>query len=501
MQSPVAIRYYSILILSATLVIGCPRDVPVAELSDARAEIERAESIGASEFASDEVDRARSDLMEAHALIASEKFAEAKSRAQSSYDHALLAQERAAPAYAERLRGVAESSISSAVESNADEFAAEEIALARRGYDEGISLLNGAKAATEARTAARTLEERKGAILEFRDAAAKFQNAESAAKGARSRSLGMADELRARAANARQILERARVNDAERLEANDFQIAKMELAAGEKNIELERLKEASMHIAASERAAASALMNALSDKAAKYYDRANRLLSASKGIFAQERGALPADTSSTLEDYVRAAEEALDASRRDLETRDYETSIGNAEEAENLAHVIEEQIRFAKEAAIRSTRATLPSDLAEADADADAAHAREAKAVESIPEVRVAEQPKTDTTGWRSYTVKKTKPAECLWRIAAYKIHYGDGRYWRRIYEANRNIIQNPNRIKPGMVLKIPPSTAPAGGGSHNGDGSSNQRDLYALAVGSKRGGFITEDLEGVSPE
>jgi nucleoid-associated protein YgaU len=35
--------------------------------------------------------------------------------------------------------------------------------------------------------------------------------------------------------------------------------------------------------------------------------------------------------------------------------------------------------------------------------------------------------------------------------------HYGDERHWRHIYEANRQIIgANPDRLQPGMRLRIP---------------------------------------------
>jgi nucleoid-associated protein YgaU len=47
-------------------------------------------------------------------------------------------------------------------------------------------------------------------------------------------------------------------------------------------------------------------------------------------------------------------------------------------------------------------------------------------------------------------------PGESLWRIAADPAAYGDGRKWRRIYEANRDAIRDPNFIHPGQELRIP---------------------------------------------
>lgn len=50
-----------------------------------------------------------------------------------------------------------------------------------------------------------------------------------------------------------------------------------------------------------------------------------------------------------------------------------------------------------------------------------------------------------------TYTVV---PGDCLWRIAQNLL--GDPSLWPSIYEANRDIIDNPNLIYPGQVLKIP---------------------------------------------
>ena len=50
-----------------------------------------------------------------------------------------------------------------------------------------------------------------------------------------------------------------------------------------------------------------------------------------------------------------------------------------------------------------------------------------------------------------SHTVLR---GESLWLIA--KKYYGDGSKWRQIYEANKNTISDPNRIREGMNIIIP---------------------------------------------
>lgn len=50
-----------------------------------------------------------------------------------------------------------------------------------------------------------------------------------------------------------------------------------------------------------------------------------------------------------------------------------------------------------------------------------------------------------------SYVVKK---GDTLSKIA--KHHYGDADQWRKIFEANRDQIQDPDLIHPGQTLRLP---------------------------------------------
>ena len=52
--------------------------------------------------------------------------------------------------------------------------------------------------------------------------------------------------------------------------------------------------------------------------------------------------------------------------------------------------------------------------------------------------------------------VERTKNTDSLWLIASYDFIYGDGRLWRKIYEANRDKIKNPDIIRKGQRLTIP---------------------------------------------
>lgn len=54
-----------------------------------------------------------------------------------------------------------------------------------------------------------------------------------------------------------------------------------------------------------------------------------------------------------------------------------------------------------------------------------------------------------------SYTVRK---GDTLSHIA--KAHYGKAGEWRRIFDANRDQLDDPDRIQPGQVLRIPGATS-----------------------------------------
>lgn len=52
-----------------------------------------------------------------------------------------------------------------------------------------------------------------------------------------------------------------------------------------------------------------------------------------------------------------------------------------------------------------------------------------------------------------AYTVQK---GDTLWSIAAKPEVYGNANHWRRIFEANRELLKSPDRVRVGMMLKIP---------------------------------------------
>ena len=59
--------------------------------------------------------------------------------------------------------------------------------------------------------------------------------------------------------------------------------------------------------------------------------------------------------------------------------------------------------------------------------------------------------PDAQTAGMRTHVVAA---GESLSKIAEQE--YGDAKQWRRIYDANRDTVKDPDLIYPGQTLKLP---------------------------------------------
>jgi nucleoid-associated protein YgaU len=69
----------------------------------------------------------------------------------------------------------------------------------------------------------------------------------------------------------------------------------------------------------------------------------------------------------------------------------------------------------------------------------------------------------SDVESGASSTAPIVEPAEQTYTVVSgdslskiSKHFYGDANHWQRIFEANKDIIKNPDDIYPGQTLKIP---------------------------------------------
>lgn len=68
-----------------------------------------------------------------------------------------------------------------------------------------------------------------------------------------------------------------------------------------------------------------------------------------------------------------------------------------------------------------------------------------------VADIKVTPQPASVGTSGKTYTVQ---PGDTLSGIA--KSHLGDGNAYMKIFDANRDQLSDPDKIKPGQVLKLP---------------------------------------------
>jgi LysM repeat protein len=73
---------------------------------------------------------------------------------------------------------------------------------------------------------------------------------------------------------------------------------------------------------------------------------------------------------------------------------------------------------------------------------------------EKEPAVTVPPAPAEEKKSAEPVTYR-VKRGDSLWKLA--RKFYGDPNLWKKIYDANKDVIKNPNRIYPGQTLKIPP--------------------------------------------
>ena len=66
------------------------------------------------------------------------------------------------------------------------------------------------------------------------------------------------------------------------------------------------------------------------------------------------------------------------------------------------------------------------------------------------------------------YVVQK---GDSLWTIAAKPEIYGKATRWRRIFDANRDLLKSPERLRAGMTLKIPRGDESAGSTTYDDEG------------------------------
>lgn len=122
------------IIVMAALAHGCGEPIPVREMSLARMEITRAESVRADKYAPAEMEEAKKLLLGTHEFIKGDDLDKAKQGALDSFAKAREAYEKSLPLLARDTMEIAEKSLGEADEANADMLAKDEYDRAQSSF-------------------------------------------------------------------------------------------------------------------------------------------------------------------------------------------------------------------------------------------------------------------------------------------------------------------------------------------------------------------------------
>ena len=76
------------------------------------------------------------------------------------------------------------------------------------------------------------------------------------------------------------------------------------------------------------------------------------------------------------------------------------------------------------------------------------------KSVESVDDQLTVNAPEPAAAAAPEPVFYTVQPGDSLWKIASQ--HYGDGNKWNALFEANREVIKDPDLIYPGQQIRVP---------------------------------------------
>lgn len=434
------------LLIVGALALGgtfCSKVVPVQELNEARMQIAEAEAAEAEEYAPQAFTRAREALLSAHQSLGEEEYDEARAQALQAGTLAMNARSEAAPQLVAGRQLKARKSLTAAEDAYAEVLAAQDFAAAQALYKEGEGSKSDAelKASQAGSGANLNLAAQQAALESYSTAARKFADADTAANRAKNVALAQKDDMFDSLDGIRANLARAERWGADTDEINELAAARATLSKAEGEINAGKLKQGNATMQEAQEASRELLARVAARYASEKLIEADNSVAKAKNDYsgvntpANQQNAESKDLLETIGAQLTAAEEASESAGELFKENKMEESINESEDAIRLSQIIFEQNNL-----LLAARERNATEIGEGSGDQNAENNETA-----------------GREGWSKYTVKRQRPADCLWCIAKRSDVYGNGRLWSRIYQANKSTIKNPNRIYPGQKLWIPP--------------------------------------------
>ncbi len=443
------------------MVLNCAKPVPTEEIVRARASIEEVSAFNPEGTAKDYLDKAIDELKQAHENLPKDNFDEAKEKANYSYNLSRLSMLTLYPNTINEKKQAFENRIFEAEEANAEILAKEDFESAKAFYKEAndnLQLLEGKNLNEEEvnkiDTNQYSNDQEKQNILKKLDENLilyslvndKLDKALKSSNIALETALSFKDEYFNELQSIKEIFNKAKAYNIQKYEPEKSTIIENQISETNSLIQNNKLKQAYLNLQ-SLKTEVEVLYNiAISKYAEEKLKSATVAYEKTNSNVNKNRKILGASESKIIET-LTACKEALENAKGDYNEKKYESSIQNSEEVIRLTQIIEDLIYNANLVYQRNLKLEEERRLREEELRKQQEAMKEQTITETTQQV--------DENIKLIYTVRKTKPAECLWRIAAKKEVYNNPRMWPRIYEANKDQIKDPNLIYPGQKLKI----------------------------------------------
>ncbi|PKL16944.1 MAG: hypothetical protein CVV49_13525 [Spirochaetae bacterium HGW-Spirochaetae-5] len=405
-----------IILFSAFFLTACEDKIPIKEFSKAREAIDLAQSVNADEYSPEEFKEANDQLIKAHeVLIKDDKLDDSVKNSETSYAKAMEAYNKSAVLYAADALKKADGAISEADAVYAERLSPDLFVQSRDLY-----------------TSANEKFESKDYMASY---ALSDESYKKAVK-AKEESLDNKYQLQVKIDEVNSLLSKVEQYDYEEYAAEQYKNAAAKTAEAESSYKSEALKDGFESIE-------TAKINA--DEAYKLTMEGvtTAKLAEAEDVVSEAENSNGADVA---EEDLAAAKEALNNAKTLKSSGSYEESITYANEAIRLGNSVIEE----------GDKASIASVKSGDDKDTDAADDKDV-AVDDTKTAKAKTKSGfvSEDENFFYYKVRTwEKYEDCLSRIA--NEYYKNAKAWKRIYNANKDLIKNPDLIRPGWIIKVP---------------------------------------------
>ncbi len=439
-------------------LIQCSKPVPTDEFVKAREEIEVAKAKKIEGESEEYLNKAIDALKRAHSQLPEENYDESKKLANQSFFYSKLSQSISLPVHIEKLKEAYDNKINEAYEANAE-------ILAKEDYESAKSLYEQAEQENKLKELALTEDEKYQIstqnyksekdkkqieeklqlfVLNSNAVENKLQKALTAAKIAYETSIAHKEEYLSQLASIQNTFNQAKKYNIEVYEPEKSSLLQKEINDTNNLIQKNQLRLAHENIENLISKADELFSIAIAKYSEDMFKKAQTSFFDTKNKFDKSQTSLKnEDSYKKIIETLSATEEAYNQAKTELEKEEYQSSIQSSEEVIRLTKILNDMI----------DRSNLAYKKRQIELEE-----QKKKEEEQKREPIIEEKPLEITTEEKEKikTIHVVKKNEYLWKISGYKHIYNNPRKWKKIYEANKDQIQDPNLIYPNQKLKIP---------------------------------------------